>query len=151
MNSRWKQWSKLYWWGWGPRILNGTILHSPEKARVSRGDCQDASVSRSLVTESCLSGCALLWNGQLWPRCVLPKQRIFFSFCTGFVENWLKSNNLLVSYYSRKWVYHAAPRSRSFFPLCYPYRISSSCRISLNFKCRQCHRNVSSLCLNTLL
>lgn len=27
----------------------------------------------------------------------------FFSFCTGFVESWLKSNNLLVSHDSRKW------------------------------------------------
>lgn len=80
VNSRWKQWSKLHWWGWGPRLLNWAILHSPEKARVSREDSQDVSVSRSLLTESWLSACALLWDGQLWSRCVLPKQRIFFFF-----------------------------------------------------------------------
>lgn len=80
VNSRWKQWSKLHWWGWGPRLLNWAVLHSPEKARVSGEDSQDVSVSRSLLTESWLYACALLWDGQLWSRCVLPKQRIFFFF-----------------------------------------------------------------------
>lgn len=65
VNSRWKQWSKLRWWSWGPRLLNWAVLHSPEKARVSGEDSQDVSVSRSLLTESRLSACALLWDGQL--------------------------------------------------------------------------------------
>lgn len=119
MNSRWKQRSKLHWWGWGPRLLNWTILHSPEKARVSREDCQDVSVSRSLMTESCLFVCALLRDGQLWSRCVLPKHRIFLfvCFCTGFVESWLKSNNLLVSHYSRKWVARQLPEADHFFTM----------------------------------